>query len=74
MNCPICNKEIHHCCIHNYEKYRILYNNDKYLFSYTGAYDTGTYVWDGKSINPVLYFKELVYLDEQRIEKLMLLK
>jgi len=64
VDCPICGIGIDAYCKHDAGKYRVYYYNDE------------TVVWTGEysNRNKILALNKLVLLDEERIEKLLLLQ
>jgi len=68
MNCPICNKIIKHDhhCTHDLPPYTIWYDNCIDGLTTVEIYKPG----EGR----LLTLKGFVYLDKERIEKLLLLK
>lgn len=65
IQCPICNKNFHQgYCFHSMGKYRVYY-----------YYYDKTYVWsDDPFEDMILFVDKVIWLDEARIETMILLK
>lgn len=67
MNCPICNIVVRHSCAHKMGKYAVYYDvlgNDRYH----------TVVFGINNLNLNLKLSGFVWLDEERIDKLVMVK